>query len=88
MGEEEEDNEENDSGGENDGDNGMVCYDETDSSRTNDAEIAEVIGSTPADCLAEIYADEENGSLSESDPEDRGTGANMYTGGWMKWNSK
>jgi len=92
--------EEDDGDNSNDGDNGMVYYDEIDSSKTIDATIADVLTCTPADCLADIYADEYSGSSSESDAENRGTGVNldMYIGdkfsncnateGWMEWNSK
>jgi len=65
-----------------DGDHGkMVCYNEVDSSKTIGEAIADVIGSTPADCLADIYADKWE-RLSDSDTEDRGVGMNldMYTG--------
>jgi hypothetical protein len=97
KGEEEEDN---DDDNEDDSDNGVIHYDEIDSSKTIDAVIADVIKCTPADCLADIYADEDSGSSSESDAEDKGTGANldMYTenklsannatGRWMEWDSK
>jgi hypothetical protein len=97
KGEEEEDND-GDNG--NDSDDERVHYDEIDSSETIDATVADIIKRTPADCLADIYADEGDGSSSGSDAEDRGTGVNldMYTGdnsptdndrgGWMEWNSK
>jgi hypothetical protein len=83
-----------------DDDNGMVSYDEIDSSKTINAAITDIIKRTPADCLVDIYADEDDGLSSESDTEDKGTGANldMYTGHefstqnatgrWMEWNSK
>jgi len=82
------------------GDNQVVHYDEIDSSKTIDAAIEDVLKRTPTGCLAEIYADIDDGSPSESDSEDRGTGNNLdiYTGvefstcnateGWMEWNSK
>ena len=40
------------------------------------------LGALQQDCLADIYADDDSGLLSESDYEDRGTGANVerYTG--------
>jgi len=78
----------------------MVCYDEIDSSKTINAEITEILRRTPADSLAEIYADDDGGVSSESDTEGKGTGDNLdeYTGaefstcgateGWMEWNSK
>lgn len=93
---EEEDQESDD---ENGGD-GKVCYDEIDSSKTIDEAVTEIIKSNPADSLADIYADKDDGSLSESDAEDRGAGTNLdiYIGsefstcnatkGWMEWNSK
>ena len=96
TGEEEED-QENDGYG---GDDGMVCYDEIDSSKTVNAAISDILRCTPADSLAEIYADDDVGVSSESDTEGRGTGDNldMYIGaefstcdateGWMEWNSK
>ena len=96
----EENNNEHGSDKGNDGDNEMVYYDEIDSSKTVDATVADIIKRTPADCLADIYADEDSGSSSESDAEGRGIGINldMYTrdkppahnptGGWMEWNSK
>ena len=77
----------------------MVCYDEVDSSKTIGETIADVIGSAPADCLADIYADKGE-RLSESDTEDRGVGMNLdtytghefptcgATGQWMNWDSK
>ena len=58
-----------------------------------------MIGSAPADHLADIYADKAEG-LSESDAEDRGAGIDLYmytghefstrgaTGKWMEWDSK
>ena len=82
-----------------DEDNQVVQYDEIDSSKTIDAAIEDVLRLIPAGSLAEIYADDSE-LLSESDSEDRGTGANldMYTGAesstcnatgrWMEWNSK
>jgi hypothetical protein len=92
----EEDQDDND----NDGDNKTVHYDEIDSSKTINEAIADVIKRAPADCLADIYVDKDDGLSGESDAEDRGTGTNldMYTGhefstrnatgGWMEWNSK
>jgi hypothetical protein len=93
---EKEDEDENN----NDSDHGIVHYDEVNSSTTIDAVIADIIGRDPVDCLADIYADKDDGLSNESDVEDRGTGSNldMYTGhefstcnateGWMEWNSK
>jgi hypothetical protein len=81
----------------NDSDDEMVHYDEIDSSETIDATVADIIKRSPADCLSDIYADKDSRSSSDSDAEDRGTGANldMYTGdkppthnasgGWMEW---
>jgi hypothetical protein len=100
KGEEEENGDEDDSDNGDDCDDGMVYYDGIDSSNTIGAAIKDVIKHTPANCLAEIYADEDSGVSSESSTEDRGTGDNldMYTGnklltqsaegGWMEWNSK
>jgi hypothetical protein len=94
--EEAEEQDVNDSGS----DNGEVSYDDIDSSVTIEAAIADIIACTPADSLADIYADKDDGLLSESDAEDGGTGTNldMYTGddssmydatgGWMEWNGK
>src|ERR1700679_1329741 len=96
KGEEEEDDESSESSS----DDEVVSYDGIDSSKTIGAAIADIIKRTPADSLARIYADEDSGSLSESDAEDRGTGDNldMYIGNefsdlnatkrWMEWNSK
>ena len=94
--------EEEDQGGDDDGtgDKEMVCYDEIDSSKTINEVIKDVIDRTPADRLADIYADDDSGLLSESDTEDRraGTNLDMYIGhefsthnatdGWMEWDSK
>ena len=93
---EEEDQDTNATGG----DNGIVWYDDIDSSKTIDAVIGEVLKRNPAYSLAEVYADGDGGLSSESDAEDRGTGGNLdkYTGAefstcnatgeWMGWNSK
>ena len=95
-----EEEEENDEGSESSSDDEVVSYDVIDSSKTIGAAISVIIKRTPADSLARIYADEDSGSLSESDAEDRGTGDNldMYIGNefsdlnatkrWMEWNSK
>ena len=92
--------EDQDNNSDNDSDDMVVCYDEIDSSKTIDAAIADVFECTPADCLADIYADEGDRLSDESDTEDRGTGANLdiytghefsthnATGGWMEWDSK
>ena len=92
--------EDQDDNSDNSSDDGVVCYDEIDSSKTIDTAIADVIESTPADCLAEIYAYEGDRLLDESDTEDKGTGVNLdiytghefstcnATGEWMEWNSK
>lgn len=81
------------------GDDDGVCYDEIDSSKKINEAIQDVMESTPADSLGDIYADEEDG-LDESDAEDRGTGTNLgrYVGNdfstrdattrWMSWNAK
>ena len=93
---EEEDHENND----DNSNDGVVQYDGIDSSNTIDSVIGDILRCTPAGSLAEIYADEDDELLSESDTEDRGTGVNldMYIGheflthnatrGWMDWNSK
>ena len=100
KGEEEENNGQDDGDERDGGDDRTVYYDETDSSKTVGEAVADVIKCTPAESLGAIYADEDSGSSSESDTEDRGVGANldMYTGekfssqdtpgGWMEWNSK
>ena len=92
--------EEDQDDGDTDGDNQVVHYDEVDSSKTIDAAIKDVLRCTPTGSLTEIYADDNSGLSSESDSENRGTGANldMYTGaefstcnateGWMEWDSK
>jgi hypothetical protein len=91
---------EEDQDDDDDNDNGGVNCDEIDSSKTVDEAIADIIDCTPADCLADIYADEEVEASSESDAEDRGAGINLdmwvehpfsdcnATRRWMEWNGK
>jgi len=84
--------------GDIDNDDGVVCYDEIDSSKTVNEAIQDIIESAPADCLVDIYADKEGG-LNESDAEDRGSGANLdidtgnfsmrdATRRWMEWDGE
>ena len=92
--------EDQDDDGDDNSNNEMVPYDEIDSSKTIDEAITDVLNRTPPSSLADIYADEDDRLLNESDTEDRGTGANLNkytvhdfstrnaTGGWMEWNSK
>jgi hypothetical protein len=93
-----DDGEEEADQGDGGNDDGMVCYDEIDSSKTINEAIQDIVESAPAGCLADIYADKEDG-LNESDVEDRGAGINldMYTGRfstrdatrrWMEWDGE
>jgi hypothetical protein len=102
KGDEDEDQEGRDvdqEAGEND--NGeIVHYDEIGSSQTIHEAIAEVVAQTPANHLADIYADRRNQESEKSDSEDRGTGFNLdryivhpfaacdATQRWMEWDSK
>lgn len=95
MGEEEEIDHEDDV----EEDEGEIYHDDIDSSKTISEAVQDIIESVPADCLADIYVDKEDG-LSESDVEDRGTGTNLdeylrnnflikdATRKWMEWDGK
>ena len=84
--------------GENKGSNeGVICYDnEIDSSKSINEAVQDICERTPADCLADIYADNRAES-DESDVGDRGLGINLdpyvkehfttrgSTNRWMEW---
>jgi hypothetical protein len=75
---------------------GLIYYDEIDSSKTIKEAVQDVLKSTPAGGLSDIYADKEE-VLSESDAEDKGAGINLdtyitdhfsmrdATNRWMEW---
>jgi hypothetical protein len=77
----------------------VVGYDEIDSSKTINEAIQDTIRRSPANCLGDIYADEED-KLNESDSEGRGAGINLgkYIGDeftarnatemWMNWDGE
>ena len=78
----------------------IIHYDEVESSQTIQEAIAEVVAQTPANHLADIYADRTNWQSDESDAEDRGGGINLdkyavhpfatcdATQKWMEWDGK
>ena len=102
KGDGDEDQQDGDVGQEASGDGGreIVCYDGVDSSKTIDEAIAGVVMQTPANHLADIYADRRDWVSDDSDAEDRGAGINLdkyalhpfatcdATQKWMEWNSK
>lgn len=80
-----------------DDEEGIICYDEIDSSKTVDEAIQDIVESAPADSLADIYGGKEV-DLNDSDAEDKGVGINldMYisnfstrdaTRRWMAWDN-
>ena len=89
----EEDNDDSDS-------EDFICYNEVDSSKTIYEAIADITKQTPANHLANIYADKEDRLSDGSDSEDKGVRINLdkytgyefstcdVTGRWMEWDSK
>ena len=84
---------------EGEGEGEKIYHDDIDSSKTISEAVQDIIERTPADSLADIYVDEGDG-LSNSDAEDRGTGANLSdylrknfsvrdaTKKWMEWDGE
>jgi hypothetical protein len=95
-----EGDEDDQEGADNGGDGGTISYDEVDSSETIHEAIENVIRRAPASSLAEIYGDQGDELLGESDTEEGGVGINLdlYTSHafstrdatrrWTEWNSK
>ena len=76
-----------------------IYHNGIDSSKTISEAVQDIVERTPADSLADTYADEGDG-LSDLDAEDRGTGANLSdylrknfslrdaTKKWMEWDGE